>query len=129
MEGKELGKLRKQGVEITDSRFEKKFAFMGDTTIDVFKDPKNSELLKTPVIMVECTALDDLITPATARERGHTHCDELEPIVRAHPDITFILIHFSRSYKEDFIVNMFENVQCNNVVLWLPNKVVKFAND
>jgi len=125
--GRQLGELRKQGIELTEATFEKKFAFMGDTTVDVFKDPKNSELLKTPVIMVECTAIDDSIPVKTARERGHTHWDELAPIVKAHPEITFILIHFSRSYKEDFIVDVFEKVGCSNVVVWLPNKVVTFT--
>lgn len=122
--GKEIGKLRKSGVEICNSTFEKKLAFLGDTTSDVFKN-KNSELLKTPVIMVECTAIDDKISVKTARERGHMHWTELEPTVKEHPEITFILMHFSRSYKEEEIIKHFETHRYSNIVLWLPNQVVK----
>jgi ribonuclease Z len=122
--GKEIGKLRKSGVEICNTTYEKKLAFLGDTTSDIFKN-KNSELLKTPVIMIECTAINDKISVETARSRGHMHWDELEPIVKEHPEITFILIHFSRSYKEEEIIEHFKNQGYSNIVMWLPNQVVK----
>ena len=58
-------------------------------------------------IRASSTAINDKISVETARSRGHMHWDELEPIVKEHPEITFILIHFSRSYKEEEIIEHF----------------------
>lgn len=52
--GKELGELRKKGVELNEDVFLPLFAFLGDTTDKVFQD-YGEQLLRYPVIFVECT--------------------------------------------------------------------------
>ena len=45
--GKEIGQLRKSGVEISQ-KTEVNFVFLGDTNISIFNNP---DVLKTPVIL------------------------------------------------------------------------------
>ena len=97
--GKEIAELRRRGEAVMEDVVTPRLAFLGDTTVDVFADDCASaaDILRCPVVVVECTLLGT--TPAdgaTARERGHTSWGDLQPVVRAHPGTTFVLIHFSQ---------------------------------
>lgn len=125
LSGKELGDLRKQGVDIQEMIIEKKLAFMGDTTIEAMKNP----LLKdVPTIIVECTGVDDQISVSDTESRGHIHWYQLKPIIEKNPETTFILIHFSRMYSEDYLEKYFQDNGLPNVVIWLPNKVIQSSS-
>ena len=50
--GKDIGALKKSGVEVSDLVNHPLFAFMGDTSIEVFSD---ESVFQFPVIIVECT--------------------------------------------------------------------------
>src|SRR5690606_14346440 len=77
--GKELGKLRKDGVQIDEEINRPLFAYVGDTNTTVFEE--NPWLFDYPVIITECTFLydeeggDDLVDKAA--KDGHTHWEVL----------------------------------------------------
>eukprot|EP01129_Flabellula_baltica_P004988 TRINITY_DN1778_c0_g1_i1.p1 TRINITY_DN1778_c0_g1~~TRINITY_DN1778_c0_g1_i1.p1 ORF type:complete len:222 (+),score=45.56 TRINITY_DN1778_c0_g1_i1:515-1180(+) len=115
--GKEIGALRKQGVDIQEDVKIPTFVFLGDTTIEVFNT--SPEILQYPVIVTECTFIDDEHIDRAASS-GHTHYVQLEPYILGHPDITFILIHFSLRYKNADLVDFFKD-KPSNVVPWITN--------
>ena len=123
-QGKALATLRQQGVELYQTRVEPAFAFCGDTTVGVFE--RSPEILRAPVIVVECTAFgDDSITACEARARGHIHWDDLRPTVVAHPHTRFVLIHFSPRYSDLQLQEYFQQQNLHNVVLWLTSGVLE----
>lgn len=122
LRGREIRQLIDDGEDIYDDISVKKFAFMGDTTIDVFRDKR---LFDVPYLMVECTFVSDDISSETAMARGHIHWRQLRPIIEKNPQVTFILIHFSHSYKEPFLEEFFNREGLKNMIIWMPNKVIK----
>ena len=80
--GKEIGQLRKSGFEVSNKVEVNKLVFLGDTTITVFDNP---EVLKSSVIFVECTIIDDDVSPEETFERGHIHWQQLKPIIEKNP--------------------------------------------
>ena len=75
-----------------------------------------------PVVIVECSFLaKEHMARATDERRKHTHWSELEPIVRARPKTTFVLIHFSLCYKVADIRRFFAALDppLSNIVVWV----------
>lgn len=95
--GREIGKLRKEGVEINEIKQEPFLCFMGDTTAAVF-DTHPEILQQHKLIVIECSFFDK-----KSVERGkttkHMHWFDLKPIVQANPNTLFVLIHFSLKYS------------------------------
>jgi hypothetical protein len=107
--GREIGRLIKQGqVDVfmpaaaTEEQQgqdddEAVFCFLGDTTHHVFE--MHPEILSQhSIIIVECSFIDEKDLPRAA-ETKHMHWNNLRPFVDAHPDILFVLIHFSLKYS------------------------------
>ena len=105
--GKEIVELKKNGTEITHLVTFKKFAYVCDTTIKVFK--MNPTLILYPVIFIECTFLfpEDY---ELSKGKKHIHWNDLEPYVKSNPNVYFILFHFSQRYKDkdigEFVGNL-----------------------
>jgi ribonuclease Z len=115
LSGKQIQELKKQGVEITEQISIPLFAFLGDTTPDVFAAGSYSArvlLDQMPVIICECTFLEG----EQSNEKGHTHWSALKPIIEQHPHITFVLIHFSLKYRRQELQNFFDNQSLKNVI-------------
>ena len=106
LSGKEIGQLRKSGVEITNDTLFKTFAFVCDTTIQVFDT--NPSILEYPVIMIECTYIHKEEFEM-ANKHDHIHWDQLKPYVEKYPKTTFILFHFSQRYSEQELADFFGN--------------------
>lgn len=104
--GKEIGALRKEGIEISETYEHKMFVFMGDTDAAIFNE--NPWLLEYPTVITECTFFLD--EHERAKRDGHTHWDDLMPHVLSHPETQFILIHFSLRYKEHEVNDFFLNL-------------------
>ena len=95
--GQELGRLRKEGVVFTDTIQVPLVAFTGDTRADVF-DGIPSLVMRSKVLMVECTFLDD-VTEKEALEKGHVHIDQLARRAKQFKDVgRVVLVHFSKRY-------------------------------
>lgn len=115
--GDRLKQLRKQGVVLTYTKYCNSLAYICDSTIKVFYTNANILLYKT--IIVECTFLNK----QDSNNSFHISWDELKPIVQKKPSTTFILMHFSLKYKDDYIRDFFEKEKekngIRNVELWL----------
>ena len=103
--GKEIAQMRKQGVEVTYETKLNEFVFLGDTTHHVFELEPN--ILNYKTVICECTFLteDDL---SHAEEKKHMNWINLRPIIKSNPEVTFVLTHFSRKYKKEFIDEFFQ---------------------
>lgn len=98
LNGKQIEKLKKSGVEITDMILSPEIAFTGDTTSDFLLEPRNADALRAKLLIMEATFLDDGFSIEDARGRGHTHLFEL--IENAHwiRNKAVLLTHFSSRY-------------------------------
>lgn len=68
-------KAREAGERVHDEVEVPLLSFCGDTTIDVIEReelPRRSQ-----VLVLECTFLDEQVSVAEAREKGHVHLDEI----------------------------------------------------
>lgn len=118
--GKEIQEVKKQGIEIMEEVYIPLFAFLGDTTPDVFASGSYSAkvlLDQMPVIICECSFLDG----EQSNDKGHTHWSGLKPIIEQHPHITFILIHFSLKHKRKEIEEFFNNQPFKNVIPFIAD--------
>ena len=115
LEGREIAQLKKDGVEITEMVVQNKLAYVCDTSIKVFD--MNPTLLDYPTIMVECTFFEeDEIT--NAKKTQHIHWNDLKPIVCDHPEIEFMLFHFSQRYRDSEIDEFFKREDLANLKVW-----------
>ena len=119
---KELGNLRKQGVSITVETIEKIFCYICDTNIDVIEE--HPFIFDYKTIFIECTFIMDG-EEEIASKKNHIHWNHLKPHVLQHPEITFMLFHFSLKYKDEeikeYLENEFKNHHITNVELWLSD--------
>jgi len=93
VEGAEIGRLRKSGVEVTDTVKTPVLAYTGDTKVEALADP----LLKgVKVLVTECTYLID-VEVEFARKRGHIHVTEFNKVELDCEAL--VLTHFSARYS------------------------------
>ncbi|CAF1184895.1 unnamed protein product [Adineta steineri] len=114
---KDIANMRRENknLELTDERLAPLFAFMGDTTATIFEKYSN-ELFQFRLIIIECSFIDSEKHGERASDVKHVIWDDLYPIVLQHPEITFVLIHFSQQYKSERIREFFQNLNLPNVV-------------
>lgn len=113
--GQEIGKLKKNGVSITETIEFPQFCYLGDST---HKPLLDSSIFKYPTIMLECTFLEDEYHQL-AVEKKHTLWSDISPIIEAHPKNNFILYHFSARYKREDVERFFADKTIPNVHLWI----------
>jgi len=122
--GPEIGKLRKQGVEITQLVTEPFLAYILDTDSSFFhtNDNPHSSLFSYTTIVTECTFLLEEHFEA-AKNNKHIIWKELLPFVKKFPKITFVLCHFSLRYSVTDIEAFFEKEKkmhsIDNIFVWL----------
>ncbi|MGW5345668.1 MBL fold metallo-hydrolase [Streptomyces sp. NPDC004050] len=113
--GRTLARLRAEGVEVEREVLRPLFAFLGDTHVSVFAD--NPWLFEYPVVITECTYLDDAELERADRV-GHTVWSRLEPVVEGHPDTLFVLTHFSLRHSDQDVLAFFREERPDNVLPW-----------
>ncbi|MED6125148.1 mitochondrial 3'-tRNA processing endonuclease Trz2 [Stylosanthes scabra] len=97
--GKQIEKLKKSGVEITDTILCPEVAFTGDTTPDFMLDPHNADALRAKVLITEATFLDESYSIDHAQQHGHTHLFELMENSHWIRNKAVVLTHFSSRYS------------------------------
>ena len=97
--GRELASLRERGVEFEDVVDVPEVAFCADTRIEVLD--RRPELLRTKLLILECTFLDERVDVAGARSRGHVHLDEIIARADSFENEALLLTHFSARYGDD----------------------------
>lgn len=113
--GKLLAGRRKAGEPVDHEVRTPLFAFLGDTHPRVFDE--NPWLFDYPVIVTECTFLDD-DQAERAEQVGHTVWSRLRPVVTAHPETRFVLTHFSLRHSDADVIAFFDKENLPNVTVW-----------
>ncbi|KAJ4789163.1 Ribonuclease Z family protein [Rhynchospora pubera] len=103
LSGQEIKQLKLSGVEITDTISTPEIAFTGDTTSDFVIDPDNSDVLKSRILVMESTFVDNAMSIEHAREYGHTHLFEIVSHADRFQNKAILLIHFSARYRVEEI--------------------------
>ncbi|XP_065873132.1 tRNase Z TRZ2, chloroplastic [Euphorbia lathyris] len=99
LKGKQIEKLKKSGVEITDTILSPEVAFTGDTTAEYMLDPRNADALRAKVLITEATFLDEGFSIEHSRKHGHTHLFEIIENAEWIRNKTVLLTHFSSRYS------------------------------
>lgn len=82
-----------RGESVEEEVREARLAISGDTTIDgVLGRP---EVLGADVLMLECTFLDERVSPAQAREMGHVHLEDVAEHAAVFECEELVLYHVS----------------------------------
>ncbi len=117
--GRLVAQRRQQGLAVYEDHLRPRFAFLGDTHARVFE--QNPWLFDYPVLVTECTYLDDA-EEERANRVGHTVWKQLRPHIAAHPEVTFVLTHFSLRHSDREVIDFFEaelrRERLENVVVW-----------
>ena len=99
--GKEIGNLRKQGIEITEEQLVPELIFYGDTSARTLWE--NSEWKKYPVVVIECTMFQSAEKLSQERLKEHTAWFQVKDIVKDNQSNYFVFIHSSMSVNDDFL--------------------------
>jgi ribonuclease Z len=114
----QIRNLKQQNIKVTDIVDEPIVVYLTDTSTEVFT--KYPELFVYPYIMIECTFIPHGEKTEKeyqiAKESLHTHWLDLSPIITAHPDNIFILIHFGYRYTDDELLQFRNNLTLKNVI-------------
>ncbi|KAL3528264.1 hypothetical protein ACH5RR_012920 [Cinchona calisaya] len=119
LKGKQIEKLKKSGVEITNTIMCPEVAFTGDTRSDFFLDPCNADALRAKILITEATFLDENVTVEHARDHGHMHLFEIMEHAQWIRSKAIILTHFSSRYNIEDIRQAISRLQTK-----VPAKVV-----
>nr|WP_255216349.1 MBL fold metallo-hydrolase [Pseudenhygromyxa sp. WMMC2535] len=98
--GEEIHARRKRGEAVTESREVPILCVTGDTTIDTFLE--NELVRRCQVLVHECTSWSDERSPASTREWGHTHVDELIEHAEKFEGEALVLVHRSLRHSKHF---------------------------
>lgn len=96
LEPHELGRLRKQGIDLDMFTEEPVVSFTGDTRIE-FLESKDAR--ESRVLVMEVTYWDEKKSVENARLWGHIHLDELLPKLDLIKSEKILLIHASARYS------------------------------
>lgn len=126
LDKKVIAQMAKNGETVTEDCELPLFIFLGDTTPAVF-DPSfphsAHQYLQSgwKVAFVECTFISDDELDNASRT-GHTHWRYLKPVIESYPDVTFVLIHFSRRYRKCDVEQFFSNENVRNIRLFIAEE-------
>jgi ribonuclease Z len=115
--GREIADARKRGEEVSESFVVPDVTYCGDTSVDVLD--QHEHVLRSNVLILECTMLDDQVSVADTRKAGHVHLDELVQRAEQFRDVRcLVLSHFSTRYRTGEIRKLVEGA----LPSWLTEK-------
>ena len=112
LQQEELNEIRKSGKELSIINEKPFILFCGDTSSMILETLPFAEY---KYVIIECTFLE----PEHYHEalsRKHLHFLDLENFIKTNTETTFVLIHFSRRYKDEYIKDFFEKKNLTNVI-------------
>jgi len=95
--GKEIARRRQQGDDLFDHDERLELAYATDTLLHVVDTTPS--LLRTRVLILECSFLDERKAVSASRSGGHIHLDELLEKASALQNEALVLMHFSQMYS------------------------------
>ena len=96
-DGTELSALRRSGATISDTLETPELAFTGDTLIEVLE--REEVVRRARVLVMECTFVDDRVTVAECRAKGHVHLYEIAERAELFQNQAILFTHFSARYS------------------------------
>jgi ribonuclease Z len=96
LSGPEIAERRKRGDDLFDTEERLELAYATDTLIRVVETTPS--LLRTRVLILECSFLDERKDIAGSRAGGHIHLDELLEKADLFENEAIVLMHFSQMY-------------------------------
>jgi ribonuclease Z len=106
----EILNLVKNNINVKIQKISKMLLFCGDTNYIALENLDYSY----PYIIIECTFLYPEHFEES-RKKYHLHFYDLKPYIEKYNNTTFILIHFSKRYKDEDIIEFFKLNQYNNI--------------
>lgn len=97
LEGRELARLRREGVLLSDTLETPELVFTGDTLIEVVE--QQEVVRRARVLVLECTFVDERVSVEEARSKGHVHLDEIAARAALFQNEAILLTHFSARYR------------------------------
>lgn len=94
---RELDQLRHKGTTLSETLDSPLVAYTGDTQIEFLQ--MNPWLKKIPILIMETTYLDQKKSIQHARDWGHTHLDELIPLLPEMENEKIVLAHLSARHS------------------------------
>lgn len=122
--------LKADGIDFIEFYRYPIICYMSDTNYLPFKGPKADLIFNYQTIVIECSFIekDDL---KHAKKKNHMHWDHLFPFITEHPNIKFILTHFSKKYTWPEIKFFFDKINrktpLSNVIIWLHTGPVDYS--
>jgi ribonuclease Z len=104
--GKDIGALRKSGADIFDVVDHLELAYATDTLLRVIDTTPS--ILKSRVLILECSFLDEKKSLAASRAGCHIHLDELLERADAFENEHLVLMHFSQLYSPNDVRTIIE---------------------
>lgn len=105
--GPELAQMRRDGVVFEDEHWLPRLTYIGDSTIETLY--RERHIGSSRILFLEVTFLME-DERDMARQRGHTHLDDLVEFLEECPGVLqnehIVLKHFSMRYDSRFIVHM-----------------------
>lgn len=96
--GAEIARLRREGAEgVFDELEHLEVAYATDTLSNVLE--AEPTILRSRVLILECTFVDEHRTVEQVRQRMHVHLDELIARADAFENEALVLMHFSQGYS------------------------------
>lgn len=99
LDGQEIARRRKAGEDVLIIDDRPQLAYVTDTLINVLDH--NPELLRAPVLIMECTFLDEKKSLENARAGCHVHLDEIIERAEQFQNEHIVLMHFSQLYTPE----------------------------
>jgi len=106
--GKSDVEIRELRERVGDAAFDTlevpELAFTGDSLIEVVD--RTETVRKARVLVMEVTFLDDLVSVAQCREKGHIHLDEVIERADLFENEALLFTHFSSRYSAQRIIEL-----------------------
>ncbi len=101
--GHEIARLRTvEGVEVTQTFEAPELAFTGDAKIEVLE--REAVVREAAVLIMEVTFVDDRVSVAQCRSKGHIHLDEVAERAELFENRAILFTHFSARHSRRDIV-------------------------
>jgi ribonuclease Z len=94
------------GETIVEDQESVELCFCGDTSIAVVE--REAVVREARVLVLECTFLDERVSPASAREMGHVHLDDVIARADLFANEAILLTHLSARYRTDEVLTILD---------------------
>lgn len=104
--GPEIAAKRRAGEDVSDYEERLELGYATDTLVSVLDH--SPELLRTRVLILECTFLDERKTLEAARAGCHIHLDELVERADRFENEHVVMMHVSQLYRPDEVAGILD---------------------